>query len=445
MRIALLKSARSEPPHSPMGWAATWPILILAFANVCSFADRQLTSILAAPIRTSLHLDHASMALLGGTAFATFYGLAGLPAGWASDRFRRKALICGAILFWSGCTALCGLSTSFRTLFLSRIGVGVGEAVLLPCAFSLIRDLTPAGRRGFAFAIFGLGIPAGSSLGLVVGGWLNTSLAEHAGALAFLGPLAAWQKTFLLLAFLGLPTAAAAALLPDPPRAHDVHLIEHGRRGAGFLAALPYFVAVAAFGIMVQGVAFWTPSWLMEEFKLTTAEVGLRVGLIIIVASTVGMFAIGQASDRMSRRFGSPGAAITLSVASILFIPAVVLLATMSVSAWLGVAAFYFLAIGSTTVASALALRLGPAHRAGLMGALYGLVVNLAGQGFGPLFYGWMKDHTSLSMGGVMVAATVGMAAVAGLAALATAALSRTPAREPLEPAQAAWRRTRTS
>jgi MFS family permease len=405
-----------------------WPFLILALANVCSFADRQLTSILATPIRHSLGLDHATMALLGGTAFATFYGLAGVPAGLAADRIRRRTLICGAILFWSLCTALCGLAPGFRTLFLARMGVGVGEAVLLPCAFSLIRDLAPPERRGIAFALFGLGIPLGSSMGLIVGGWLNTALGAHPTAIPLLGALAPWQETFLILACLGAPTAAAAALLPDPPRTQAPAPRPTGPTVVGappLSAAIGYFAAVALFGMLVQGVAFWTPSWLMERFHLTTAQVGLRIGLITIVASTVGMFVIGHTSDVAVRRAGTSGAAATMAVVALAFVPAVALLAG-GASAWLGVAGFYFLAIGGTTVASALALRVGPPDRAGLMGALYGLVVNLAGQGLGPLTFGWVKDHApSADMGVVMAGATTGLALVAMAALLVTAHVSR--------------------
>jgi MFS family permease len=137
------------------------------------------------------------------------------------------------------------------------------------------------------------------------------------------------------------------------------------------------------------------------------------------------MFVIGEASDRASRRFGTAGAAATMGAGALLFMPAVALIAIPS-GAWLGVAGFYFLAIGCTTVASALALRIGPPERAGLMGALYGLVVNLAGQGLGPLLYGWLKDRRPGSdMGEVMATATTVIAVASCLALLVTARLSR--------------------
>jgi hypothetical protein len=60
------------------------------------------------------------------------------------------------------------------------------------------------------------------------------------------------------------------------------------------------------------------------------------------------------------------------------------------------------------------------------MGALYGSVVNLAGQGMGPLLFGWLKDRApSASLGVIVFWAAAAVALVAACAALATAALAR--------------------
>ena len=45
-------------------------------------------------------------------------------------------------------TAACGLAGRFSTLFLARVGVGVGEVVLSPAAYSMISDMFP-GRSGW--------------------------------------------------------------------------------------------------------------------------------------------------------------------------------------------------------------------------------------------------------------------------------------------------------
>jgi MFS family permease len=55
----------------------------------------------------------------------------------------------------------------FWTLFLARMGVGVGEATLSPSAFSLLSDYFPKERLGTALSIFSMGVFFGSGLALI--------------------------------------------------------------------------------------------------------------------------------------------------------------------------------------------------------------------------------------------------------------------------------------
>jgi MFS family permease len=401
------------------------PILILAFVNLCSFADRQLTSILAKPISDSLHIDSTHMALLGGTAFVLLYGVAGVPAGLAADRFPRRLLICSAVVAWSASTLACGLSSNFTTLFFGRVGVGLGEAILLPCAFSLIKDLVHPTRQGLAFAIFGLGIPAGAGLGLIAGGVLNSHFASHSTDFGFFGALAAWQKTFAILACLGLPAALLSLLLPEPKRAR-VQPSAAGSSGAGPLAIAAFLLATAGGGMMIQGVGFWLPSILMDRFSMTTGQIGLRLGSTAMAASICGMFVAGSIADALVRRRGTAGSAAALAAAFLSVAPMVFLLETLTGGpVWIAAAGFAFFASGFTPVASGLAIRLGPAGHAGLMGALFGLVVNLAGNGLGPLLYGWLSQRPGAHFPQMMIWTTSALAGFSAFCAISIILLVR--------------------
>ena len=50
-------------------------------------------------------------------------------------------------------TAACGLAGRFSTLFLARVGVGVGEVALSP-AYSMISDMFPKRRLGVALSLY---------------------------------------------------------------------------------------------------------------------------------------------------------------------------------------------------------------------------------------------------------------------------------------------------
>ena len=108
-----------------------------------SFIDRQILSLLVAPIRADLGISDTQMGLLGGLAFAIFYSVLGVPFGRMADSYSRRNIIAAGVFFWSLMTAVCAVARSYTSLFLARMGVGVGEATLGPAAFSMISDYFP--------------------------------------------------------------------------------------------------------------------------------------------------------------------------------------------------------------------------------------------------------------------------------------------------------------
>jgi MFS family permease len=55
-------------------------------------------------------------------------------------------------------TASCGLARNYLQLFMTRVGVGVGEAALSPSALSMMSDYFPKRTRGRAIAVYNTGI-----------------------------------------------------------------------------------------------------------------------------------------------------------------------------------------------------------------------------------------------------------------------------------------------
>jgi MFS family permease len=68
------------------------------------------------------------------------------PLGRLADRLQPSNLIAGGVFLWSLMTALCAAATSFRSLFASRIGVGVGEATLGPSGVRSFLTIFPRDR-----------------------------------------------------------------------------------------------------------------------------------------------------------------------------------------------------------------------------------------------------------------------------------------------------------
>ena len=104
-------------------------LCLLLLAYIFNFLDRQILGILAQPIKADLHLSDTQFGAVGGLAFALLYSLLGVPLAYLADRTSRSAVIAGALVVWSGFTALCGTATGYGQLFLFRLGVGIGDTV----------------------------------------------------------------------------------------------------------------------------------------------------------------------------------------------------------------------------------------------------------------------------------------------------------------------------
>src|SRR4029079_15085281 len=105
---------------------AWYVVFILMLCYTLSFVDRQILSLLVAPMKRDLGLSDTRIGLLQGIAFSLFYGLMGLPLGRLADTRNRRNVIIAGVILWSFLTGACSAARSFWSLFLSRMGVGVG-------------------------------------------------------------------------------------------------------------------------------------------------------------------------------------------------------------------------------------------------------------------------------------------------------------------------------
>ena len=174
---------------------------VLLGINTMNFFDRQILPAVQEKVRRDWPLSDSDLGWLG-TAFILLYAAVGLPLGRLADVWRRKWLLAGGVGLWSLLTFGSGLAWNFWSLFVLRLGVGVGEATCAPAASSLIGDLVPAQRRARAMALFMLGLPLGLALSSLVSG----TIAQRYG----------WREAFFVAGLPGLLLAAAALFIADP-------------------------------------------------------------------------------------------------------------------------------------------------------------------------------------------------------------------------------------
>src|SRR5438445_9846748 len=89
----------SKSPRSPSyKW---WVVFMLWFICFFNYADRQAIFAVFPTLKAEFHFDTVQLGLIG-SAFMWVYAFGAPIAGYIGDRVRRKDLILGGCLFWSG-------------------------------------------------------------------------------------------------------------------------------------------------------------------------------------------------------------------------------------------------------------------------------------------------------------------------------------------------------
>ncbi|GAA0313162.1 MFS transporter [Sphingomonas oligophenolica] len=317
--------------RTPMKAWLLLSILFLGYA--CSAADREIISLLVEPIKRDLSFSDTQIGLLQGVAFLAFYSIAGIPAGMLVDRRPRMKLLAVALSLWSFMTAFCGMARTFTLLFIARAGVGVGETFLSPAALSLISDVFPKRRHGFAIGIYVGGSLVGSSIAVGFGGLLYGWLAPRGAVnLPLLGHLEPWQMTFILVGLPGFLIAAAFLLTAEPPR-----LGAPSQPGSGGVREfyrehwrfISFHHAANGFtNLLAGGVTAWGASYLIRTFGSDVESVGPLLGFAFLIGGIAGMIGGGVLSDKLLRYGGSArlwmcGGCAALGALAALFLPSV--------------------------------------------------------------------------------------------------------------------------
>jgi len=373
-------------------------ISILWVVMLLRFVDLQIIAVLLEPIRREFQVDDTYLGLLTGFAFAIFYGTLGIPIAWLADRSNRRNIIAAALGLWSAMTAVCGMATSFATLFLARVGVGVGEAGGQPPAYSLVADYVPREKRSSVFAILNSAVPVGVFVGFILGGWVSE--------------LYGWRAAFLVV---GVPGVLLAVLirftLREPPRGFSEQrsgiiqpepVLESFKRLWSVRAYRHLVLATSIFTMGAIGSGIWIPSFFVRVHGMNVAEVGTWLAFIYGGGGLVGTTLGGFLADRLAVRRNDVRWPMWLSaIASAAILPF-----SFFVYLWHDPITALIVHIGTTTL---MHCWMGPAYgmvqslagtkRRAMAAAINGLAVNLLALGLGPLIVGAASDYFSTRFG----------------------------------------------
>ena len=385
-------AAATDAPYKSSA-SARITLGMLAFVYVLNFLDRQLISILAKPIQDGLGITDGQLGLLTGFYFALFYCFIAIPVGWLADRTSRVKVLSAACAIWSAATAACGMAGTYGQLVVARMMVGVGEAGGVPPSYAIISDTFPRERRTTAMAIFNLGPPIGSALGVAFGASLAAAFD--------------WRVPFYVIGAIGVVTALVVYIVVREPKRGEADALPVSvapeLEREGFFSTIARFfrnplllmasLASGAGNFITYGLLNFTVLFLMREKGMALEEVAVWYALVVGIGMSAGIYASGRIVDRFARR--SKTAYATVPAASlVLALPFFVGFAwapTWQLGlAFLAVPMFlnsFFLSATVTFVQSEVA----PERRV-ISGALLLLVMNFIGLGLGPTYVGMMSD-----------------------------------------------------
>ena len=183
----------SAPPHLNR-WRA---FALLAVTYFMTIIDLTIVNVSLPTIGRDLHFSETSLQWVV-TAYALTFGGFLLLGGRAADLLGRRRMLMVGLTVFTAASLACALATGDAFLIGSRAVQGVGAAIMLPAALSIVMNMFEEGaERNKALGIWGGLGATGATVGLIAGGLLT----RYAG----------WQYIFYLNVPIGI---AALALAP---------------------------------------------------------------------------------------------------------------------------------------------------------------------------------------------------------------------------------------
>lgn len=269
-----------------------WELLaLLWFAFFLNQADRQVFPVVLPLIKKDLGLTDGQLGLIA-SVFVWTYGLLVPVAGFAGDRWPKKYIIGGCLLFWSCATLTTGLcSTLLQFIIVRGMATGGGEAFYAPSANALLSE-HHLRNRSTALAIHQTAVYAGIILSGLIAGYIG----QHYG----------WRNAFYVFGSAGLLLVMLIALRlqkdKSPRRTEKTDIAQTAK----VIFRKPSFILhSAAFACMVFaniGYTTWMPSFLVENFKLSITDAGFSSMFYHHIGAFAGVLIGGKLADWLVKK-----------------------------------------------------------------------------------------------------------------------------------------------
>lgn len=294
---------RNRPPISRPMIAVGFLLIVLSY--MVNAMDRQVFPPLLPNIREDYGFSLEQGGLLA-TNFTLGMALAGLPAGYLLDRFRRKTVLLVSIVIYSLGTMATPLATGFADMSAYRVVSGFGEGMQSAAIFAAMGAFF-AHRRGLAFGVIG----AGYSIGVFIAPLIGVRLMSTHDT---------WHSPFYVFGAAGLLIAAASLFLvktglteTSAEKVIATKTYERMPTSAYNRNTIALAVHSVVSGVAIYGFLGLYPTYLITSLHYSTEQAALAMSLL----GFGGMTAIfgGWLGDRVNQR--------TLLIVSLLAVSAI--------------------------------------------------------------------------------------------------------------------------
>jgi MFS family permease len=359
------------------------------------YIDRVNIATAAPLIKADLKLSNTQLGLIF-SAFSIFYAVFQLAGGWIGDRLgaRVTLTLCCAVV--AVATVLTGAVGGFASLFVARMGLGLGEGAAFPTATRAMTAWIPEARRGFAQGITHSFARAGNALTPPLVAWLVV-LVSWRGSFAITGFASAVWLCIWALFFRNDPRDHPAITAADLAALPSAKVTERPRVAWWSLARrmLPVTVVDFCYGWTLWLFLSWIPGFFYENYHLdlqSSAMFSAGVLFAGVIGDTVG----GIASDQILRRTGRLVAArsylmVTGFAGAFVFLIPVILIRDLNVAATCLSLAFFFAELIVAPLWS-VPMDIAPRH-AGSASGIMNFGFGVAGL-ISPSSFGYVVDRT---------------------------------------------------
>ena len=269
-------------------WTLIGLLWLVCFFN---YADRQAIYSVFPLLQREMGLTDVQLGVVG-TSFMWVYAAAAPLAGLAGDRFARKTIVVGGLIFWSMITVATAWSTQYSHLVLCRALEGLGEAFYFPASMSLISAYHGPATRSRAMSIHQSSVYLGTIAGGTAAGMMGDALG--------------WRSSFYLFGSLGAALGLVLlVVLREPARAPVADAVPAAASMAGILKTPMVLILMAVFvgaNFVAAIVLTWMPSFLSRKFGMSLGAAGFSSTAYLQIASVLGVITGGVLADRLARR-----------------------------------------------------------------------------------------------------------------------------------------------